>query len=194
MMVKQKVAFFWSALLVVTVLSAPSQAAGSNTRRITQQFSDWTMACVEDKSAQSKLCNVSQDIFGPSGVLAFHWELIRDPTGNAKGSLSIAPLLPSSVVVLRLGADVTVIGDAKCLASGCTASFGLSSASTAELSKGHPASVQFIYLNASGSVLGLRTAGFGEAWAAASSEMGDKEMIASIPQRSLTKAVRPATK
>jgi invasion protein IalB len=165
------------ATCALVVLAATPAAAAPGTRHITQQFQSWTLACNEIVGTKTKTCSVAQDIFGPGGALAFHWELTDAPGDRTRATLMLAPLLSNSVIVLRAGGTNVVIDTVKCAQTGCTGSTMLPAQSLNALSAGINVTAQFIYMNATGSVIGLPAAGFHDAWMAMRQEVPSQEMM-----------------
>ena len=163
--------------LAVCLGDRAASAQTSGVRHITQQFQAWTLACTETVATHAKSCGVSQDIFGPGGALAFHWELADASGDHAKMTIMLAPLLANSVIVLRSGSQSIVVDTLKCSATGCVGSAYLPGQSLTALAAGGPVTAQFIYMNATGSVIALAGSGFREAWKAMREEAPVHEMM-----------------
>ena len=161
----------------------PAKAAPS-VRHITQQFQAWSLACDETIASKTKVCSVTQDVFGPGGALAFHWELTDAPGDRTKVSIVLAPLLDKSVIVLRTGGQGTIVDAIKCTPASCTASTVFPAQSLNVMAAGGSTTAQFIYMNATGSIITLSGLGFADAWRAMRGEVPGNELMTSSFQPS----------
>ncbi|MFG1423815.1 invasion associated locus B family protein [Roseixanthobacter liquoris] len=68
--------------------------------RTIRPFPNWILVCDENRVKKRKVCNISQEILGPSGASVFSWSLaatddgrpvmiLRTPTGASSGTVAL---------------------------------------------------------------------------------------------------------
>jgi invasion protein IalB len=51
-------------------------------RRVIQPFKNWTLICDESITSKRRVCNITQSIVNPEGVVVFNWSLIATADGK----------------------------------------------------------------------------------------------------------------
>lgn len=77
-------------------VSVPADVPVGQYRRIMQPFPNWTLICDENLVKKERICNISQTITNPEGVVVFSWSLAATENGKPFLILRTPPVMSSN--------------------------------------------------------------------------------------------------
>src|SRR5699024_6360174 len=109
-------------MVVPSEIKPPTGVALGDFRRTFQPFENWTLICDEDLRAQSRICNIRQDIAVEGAGTIFSWAMAATDGGQERMIVTV----PGSVgdggdVILKFDGGVTYTAMASCTPQACSA-------------------------------------------------------------------------